>query len=316
MIRYKLFIYVMLAGVLMSCNDNYSNTDMNSSEIRFDVIGISRGAINNVSDLKNFNVWGVTDNDERVCDGSFVEFKDNTWVINPVAYWQFDKTFKFYAATGYNDVEVDFIDDDGAGRKTLTIDVGEDELSNDLMTAKSLPISYDSSQTPEPVSLNFKHEKAQVTLNIKTDNNVTGVVVSSIQLYNFYKGGKFIHYFEKLPADVYDGAWDFSANTKGSIEKNDNYPMESNQSYTPISELLIPAQGMSGVTILIKYKIGNVDFSETFDLSKCSGGGNWLEAGVCYNLSFIIRPDGISFGGIVEEPWKESHSGGDINIGI
>lgn len=297
-------LFSIAALVCMTACSNQEFTDISAE--RHELQYISRTPIENEAQLESFYVWAQRDNAWQF-EKVLVSRQGDTWKSNETNLWQAG-TYNFYAITGTEPSSVtanlngDFV-----------ISVGENETDLDLMTAVSSGIAYPVTEgDPSPVAFHFYHEKAQIEITVKTSAQLLdGVTIKSITLSNFYKGGTFTRTF--LGSGIYRGTWKFGTDTDSWKTGSEQF-LESGSSYKPLEEYMIPAQQLSGVTLSFDYKIGSESYSKEFELTKATGSGNWLEAGIIYDYNFTIRPEGIVFDGITMDEWKESHSGGDINI--
>ncbi len=299
--------------LLTTCSNNEileGQTDENK-EIQFVVSSLSRNPVNDVADLESFYVWANMNNKtEFQFEQLKVERNDaGEWKSSSPQYWQ-TGTYNFYAVTGYNETEPSPVTANLDGNFVIT--VGDDETNLDLMTAVSSGISYPVVEgEPSPVAFHFYHEKAQIEISVKAGAQLPrGATVTSITLSNFYKGGKFTRTF--LDSNN-RGNWDFTEVYKTSWEMNEQQNIDTGDSYSFLSDFMIPAQSLGGVNLKFSYTISGASYSKEFELSQI--GTTALEAGKINKYNFTIQPEGIVFDGFTVPDWGETNTGGNINIG-
>lgn len=301
-----LFSIAALICITACSNREFADLTSGDKEIQF----LSRNPIENVNQLTEFSVWAQKDNNWQFTERSVNKTVENTWQAEQRDFWQSGK-YNFYAIAGYspNSVTPNI-------NGNFIIVVGENETDLDLMTAIVKNITYPvaDGETLQPIGFHFKHEKAKLGISIKTDSQLQqDATIKSVKLSNFYDRGTFTRTF--LSNSEWSGSWSYEGINHASWAwESAGSNLKAGESQTFLSDYMIPAQQLSGITLIIQYELGMNSFDKSFDLSQATGSGNWLEAGVNYQYNFTIRPDGIIFDGITMNEWQESHSGGDINI--
>lgn len=144
----------------------------------------------------DFQVWGWHGTDGTNTDNIFdatVVSKDAGWnYTDGVRYWKAGETYNFYAVypvfpqpTGEGDTQTtSTVTTDGTITVTNFDCSATGDAAVDLMTATKIGMEGGK---PETVSMNFGHELARVTCDVKSVNSA--VTVESVKLYGVqYKG--------------------------------------------------------------------------------------------------------------------------------
>lgn len=300
-------LFSIAALVCMTACSNQEFLDVSAED--YEMQYFSRTPIENEADLKNFYVWAQLDDKWQFEKVLVSRQDDGSWKSNEANFWQ-TGTYNFYAVTGYKETEPSSVTAGLDGNFVIT--VGDDETDLDLMTAVSSKISYPVVEgEPSPVAFHFYHEKAQIEISVKAGAQLPdGATVTGITLSNFYKGGKFTRTFLDSSNR---GSWDFTKVNKTSWEMNKSQTIITGDSYSFLSDFMIPAQSLGGVNLKFSYTISGASYSKEFELSQI--GTTALEAGKINKYNFTIQPEGIVFDGFTVPDWGETNTGGNINIG-
>lgn len=300
--KIRILFGIMVLACMTAC-DNQQFTEMESGD--YDMKYLSRLPGENENQLESFAVWAERDGEWQF-ENRKVVLTDNVWKAETTDLWQ-SGTYNFYAITGYKEEPIT-----AEGVKgNFSINVGSNETDIDLMTAVTPNITYPAANgEPEPVPFHFYHEKAQVEIIVKAGTQlVDNAVINKIVLSGYYGGGAFTRTFQATER----GFWDFTNVETTSWESLGFHQLEAGNSYTPLSNFMIPPQSLSTVTLTFEYSIGTYTNSREFVLGKT--GSTSLQAGKIYKYQFTIQPNGIVFDGFTVPEWGETNTGGNINIG-
>lgn len=135
----------------------------------------------------SFLVWGwYDDGATNVFDAETVTGDNGVWTYEGTRYWKAGETYDFYAVYPA-ELPAD-ADADVSPEGTITVTnfdcSATGDAAVDLMTATKIEMEGGK---PETVSMNFGHELARVTCDVKSVNSA--VTVESVKLYGVrYKG--------------------------------------------------------------------------------------------------------------------------------
>lgn len=264
----------------------------------------------------SFTVWGYrTPTGEStpipVFDGVEVTESDGVWTYGgETRYWEKENTYDFYA------LYPSTIEASSTPQNTyLTINSHTFGTADILMAARQNM----SGNSPEVVSLTFRHLLSKLQLVVKADKASQEIVgeikLKSAKLYGLYKKGNYSG--ENFSADdvTQSGTW---SGTAGSIGTSDapNSQYLGNKEVTPdgISvfdeDLLVMPYRLDDKVILeLNYTIGETTpVTKTFNLALAQIA-RW-EAGKNYRYSItIIDEEHILFEVPTVQPWTSATGG-------
>ena len=273
--------------------------DANSTEFTaFDVWGWKTPAAGGTA-TQDFNCVPVTKN------------PSNQWNYEGTRYWQDNHTYRFYALFPSSLIGASCIADG-----TLAIS-NYDATTNtyDLMAA-SATRAYDGTDN-SPVAFQFQHLLARVSVIVRTAQGVKATV-SGASLYGIHDTGNY-----NSASTAYSG---WTVTGEASSAANPSYSMGGAGSSTDINEnneaaifadLLTLPQSVSGLTLHIGLtrQVGSGtpdDLTGEYNLGTTIT--RW-SAGQHYRYVMTVEADAITFSNFTVDPWGETHTGGDINIG-
>lgn len=195
----KIFLMgLATAAMLASCSkDETVEMAQNTRAISFSnafVDNATRSVVDpsfTVGTLKNFAVYGFTQNGQ-IFDGVTVSSADgSTWTYNPIQYWVKGNQYAF-AAIAPASVSVSVSDKELTGSSVADYKVGmtvsfTNDGKTDLLYANGGAFNADElfMESPQPVGLTFKHQLSKVKFSFT--NNVSGaynIKVTDVKITN------------------------------------------------------------------------------------------------------------------------------------
>ncbi len=268
----------------------------------------SRAAIDRVDDMSAFNVWGWHSDGTtttNIFDATPVS-RDAGWnYTDGVRYWQTGKTYDFYALhpSTFPDGMTAAVSADG----TITVTgfdcsaTGADAI--DLMTASRTGIIYQAGETPQPVTLEFKHELTRLRFTVKSENS--SLTVTSFSVYGVNYAGN----FEKTTTNTHwtdltlcTSADDTPYKTTGHLELNTTDGLERNI----FGDVLLPPhETLDNARLRITYRFpGETTDRESVINLKIPGKTEAWTAGESYGYTLTIKGGSLSVT-VKINPWDE-----------
>lgn len=296
----------MLGSVFMaSCSTStIDELDITQIPIGFGT-SVSRAAVNDVTGISSFSVWGGYDGTNNLFEKTTVT-KDGLYE-GDARYWIPNKTFNFYAVHPV----IDNVTVDDLGQITIT---GFDcsatgTAAIDLMTAENIGIEY-IDETPGPVEMRFSHKLSRLKFTVKAENDVTATVTNA-KLYGvIYKGD-----YSSENGDTWSNTERYTETTTTfKYEPTDPQPLTTTGIENIFSDILIiPDSDIEGTILELTY------FYDDYSISPVTKRINvktnqipgW-EKGQNYSYTVTIGPNNIQFQPIVT-PWNHS-TGGIITV--
>ena len=287
---------------------NIEEPGRESCAIAFTPQAESRTTINKVEDMSAFNVWGwhgdgaTTTN---IFDATLVS-RDAGWnYTDGVRYWQTGKTYDFYALhpSAFPDGMTAAVSENG----TITVTgfdcsaTGADAI--DLMTASQTGIIYQAGETPQPVTLEFKHELARLRFTVKSE--ISSLTVTSFSVYGVNYAGN----FEKTTTNTHwtdltlcTSADDTPYQTTGPLELNTTDGLERNI----FGDVLLPPhETLDNARLRITYRFpGETTDRESVINLKIPGKTEAWTAGESYGYTLTIKGGSLSVT-VKINPWDE-----------
>lgn len=315
-IKFSSVYVILLWGLVASCTTTVTDeTGLAVNAITFHSPQTRTTADGAFPAGSSFKVWGYrTPTGEStpipVFDGVEVTESDGVWTYGgETRYWEKENTYDFYA------LYPSTIKASPSSQNTyLTIDshtFGTDDML--MATRQNM-----SGNSPEVVSLTFRHLLSKLQLVVKADEASQDIVgeikLSSAKLYGLYKEGNYSG--ETFSADdvTQSGTW---SGTAGSIGTSDapNSQYSGNKEVTPdgISvfdeDLLVMPYRLDDKVILeLNYTIGTTPVTKNFNLALAQIA-RW-EAGKNYRYSVtIIDEEHILFEVPTVQPWTSATGG-------
>ena len=232
------------------------------------------------------------------------------WSYDGTRYWQDDHTYRFYALFPSNLPNASYADDG-----TLTIGSYNAKANDDDLMAAS--VENIAGSLHQPVAFQFQHLLARVSVIVRTAQGVKATV-SGASLYGIHDTGNY-----NSASTAYSG---WTVTGEASSAANPSYSMGGAGSSTDINEnneaaifadLLTLPQSVSGLTLHIGLtrQVGSGtpdDLTGEYNLGTTIT--RW-SAGQHYRYVMTVEADAITFSNFTVDPWGETHTGGDINIG-
>lgn len=191
----NIFCRVFLWGSLLTggCVSTVDEPADEATPISFSTMTTRSAVGADKNGMEDFLVWGGFDNQNNLFDAEKVS-PGGTY--QGTRYWVPEKTHRFYALhpAGLEGAKSSYTPE---GDGTITVTGFDTSLKKgkeavDLMTAGTSGILYTAGQTPNPVSLSFRHELSRVRFTIHTDAPVT---ISDVKLWGIgYQGDLFTRF--------------------------------------------------------------------------------------------------------------------------
>ena len=232
------------------------------------------------------------------------------WSYDGTRYWQDGHTYRFYALFPSNLPHASY-----AADGTLTIGSYNAKANDDDLMAAS--VENIAGSLHQPVAFQFQHLLARVSVIVRTAQGVKATV-SGASLYGIHDTGNY-----NSASTAYSG---WTVTGEASSAANPSYSMGGAGSSTDINEnneaaifadLLTLPQSVSGLTLHIGLtrQVGSGtpdDLTGEYNLGTTIT--RW-SAGQHYRYVMTVEADAITFSNFTVDPWGETHTGGDINIG-
>ena len=288
-----------------------------SRAIGFRTPAVARAVVDdaNSAEFTAFDVWGWK---QPAAGGTATQDFDRVpvtkngsaqWNYDGTRYWQDDHTYRFYALFPSNLPNASYADDG-----TLTITHYDAKASDDDLMAAS--VENIAGSLHQPVAFQFQHLLARVSVVVRTAQGVKATV-SGASLYGIHDTGNY-----NSASTAYSG---WTATGEASSAANPSYselegsPLEigENNEASIFANLLTLPQNVGDLklNIHLQRQVGNGrpdDLSGEYDLGTTIT--RW-SAGQHYRYVMTVEADAITFSNFTVDPWGETHTGGDINIG-
>lgn len=313
-IKFSSVYVILLWGLVASCTTTVTDeTGLAVNAITFHSPQTRATADGAFPAGSSFKVWGYrTPTGEStpisVFDGVEVTESDGVWSYSgETRYWEKENTYDFYA------LYPSTIEASSTPQNTyLTIDshtFGTDDI---LMAARQNM----SGNSPEVVSLTFRHLLSKLQFVVKADKALVGEIkLNSAKLYGLYKKGNYSG--ETFSADdvAQNGTWlgiDGSIGTSDVPNFNSLYPegeFVTTDGITAFEDLLVMPYLLDNEVILeLNYTIDTTPVTKTFNLALAQIA-RW-EAGKNYRYSItIIDEEHILFEVPTVQPWTSATGG-------
>ena len=288
-----------------------------SRAIGFRTPAVARAVVNDATsaEFTAFDVWGwktpaaggaATQDFKRV---PVTKNPSAQWNYEGTRYWQDDCTYRFYALFPSNLPHASY-----AADGTLTIGSYNAKANDDDLMAAS--VENIAGSLHQPVAFQFQHLLARVSVVVRTAQGVKATV-SGASLYGIHDTGNY-----NSASTAYSG---WTATGEASSAANPSYselegsPLEigENNEASIFANLLTLPQNVGDLKLNIHLQrpVGNGrpdDLSGEYDLGTTIT--RW-SAGQHYRYVMTVEADAITFSNFTVDPWGETHTGGDINIG-
>ena len=309
---------ILLWGLVASCTTTVTDeSELAANAITFQSPQTRATADGAFPAGSSFTVWGYrTPTGEStpipVFNGVEVTESDGVWTYGgETRYWEKENTYDFYA------LYPSTIEASSTPQNTyLTIDSHTFGTADILMAARQNM----SGNSPEVVSLTFRHLLSKLQLVVKADKASQKIVgeikLNSAKLYGLYKKGNYSG--ETFSADdvTQNGTWlgiDGSIGTSDVPNFNSLYPegkVVTPGGITAFEDLLVMPYLLDNEVILeLNYTIGETTpVTKTFNLALAQIA-RW-EAGKNYRYSItIIDEEHILFEVPTVQPWTSATGG-------
>lgn len=187
---------------LASCSDENNGLTppsyQDNGAIRFaaQTSPLTRAGETTTGSLNEFSVYAYTNGQPFMSDITVSKSSDNTWTYSPVEYWPATPV-NFYAFNPINWGE-NSID------PSLPLDYWDQYGNVDLIYS----VLMNQTQSPLPVTFNFRHALSQVNVNLRTDNPAISIRITSVTLHNFLTKGSFSFPMQSTSAgSTAQGTW-------------------------------------------------------------------------------------------------------------
>lgn len=308
---------LLLAACTSTVTDDAERA-ADSRAIDFRAPAVARAVVGdaNSAEFTAFDVWGwktpaaggtATQDFDRV---PVTKNPSAQWNYEGTRYWQDDHTYDFYALYP-SQLSGASCTADG----TFTIGSYNAKTNNDdLMSASAVDIAGSLHQ---PVAFQFQHLLARVSVLVRTAQGVRATLTGA-SLYGIRNTGSY-----NSSTTAYSG-WTVTGDASDAA--NPSHSMGGAGSSTDINEnneaaifadLLTLPQSVSGLTLHIGLtrQVGSGtpdDLTGEYNLGTTIT--QW-SAGQHYRYVMTVEADAITFSNFTVDPWGETHTGGDINIG-
>ena len=310
------FLPVLVLLLAASCTSEMPGTPADSGQaaITFHTPATTRAAVDDAFPSgAQFSVWGWYDNNGTVgnpFDGETVTNNNGAWTYDGIRYWVLDAEYDFYAVYPAGLQNITCSD---AGVITVqgfdASKTGTEAI--DLMTASATGIKHSDASSIAPVSLEFGHELAKVSVVVRTDPGITATV-NHVSLYGISASGDFSCNLAQ-GSSTWDGLSNAVDADDTSFKNETQATISPNSSANVLDGLLLIPQDVKDLKLDIELSRNNGN-AETQTLALGVSTLKWV-AGQHYQYVLTVKVDAITFSDFTVPEWEESGTGGNVNIG-